>query len=247
MPLDLVNFEPKAKEAVKAFWGNRAAAVKKQQEAGRIDAGTRGAVTAGKNMDGFLVIVSDIVRANGLAHASICLTKRVVALPGFFRPTKQWDMLVFNGKRLVAAIEMKSQVGSFGNNFNNRTEEAIGTGVDLLTAYREGALGDQPKPFLGWLMLIEDCEDSRRPVRDSSPHFSIFKEFQDCSYGRRYDVLCQKLVKENIYTASALLSSPQSAVDTGEYRELSELTSLRTFLSQLAGHVAAEASVKPNS
>jgi len=157
MPLDLANYEPKAREAVKAFWGNRVAAIKKQREAGRIDAGTRGAVTAGKNMDGFLVIVSDIVKANGLPHATICLTKRVVTLPGYFRPTKQWDMLVLNGPRLVAAIEMKSQVGSFGNNFNNRTEEAIGSAVDLLTAYREGALGNQPKPFLGWLMLIEDC------------------------------------------------------------------------------------------
>jgi len=247
MPLDLANYRPKAKEAVKAFWGNRAAAIKKQMEAGKIDAGARGAVTAGKNMDGFLVIVNDIVRKNGLSRASICLTKKVVTLPGFFRPTKQWDILVLNGKRLVAAIEMKSQVGSFGNNFNNRSEEAIGTAVDLLTAYREGALGDQPKPFIGWLMMIEDSEDSRRPVRERSPHFPVFKEFQNCSYSERYNILCQRLVKENLYTASALLTSPQTAVDTGEYRELSDLTSLKTFLSSLAGHVATEAATNPES
>jgi hypothetical protein len=48
-----------------------------------------------------------------------------VTLPGYFRPTKLWDVLVIHDKRLLAAIELKSQVGpSFGNNFNNRTEEA---------------------------------------------------------------------------------------------------------------------------
>jgi hypothetical protein len=32
---------------------------------------------------------------------------------------------------LVATVEVKSQVGSFGNNFNNRVEEAIGSATDF--------------------------------------------------------------------------------------------------------------------
>jgi len=41
-------------------------------------------------------------------------------------------MLVINEGRLIAALEFKSHVGpSFGNNFNNRAEEAIGTAHDL--------------------------------------------------------------------------------------------------------------------
>jgi len=44
MPLDLADYEAKAKEAVKAFWGNRAA-VAKQKELGREDEGERAAVT----------------------------------------------------------------------------------------------------------------------------------------------------------------------------------------------------------
>jgi len=245
MALDLSNYEGKATEAVKAFWGNRALALKKQQEAGKLDAGTRGAVTAGKNMDGFLVLISDIIKANGLPNATICLSKGVVTLPGFFRPTKQWDMVILNGNRLVAVIEMKSQVGSFGNNFNNRTEEAIGSAIDLLTAFREGSIGEQSKPFLGWLMLIEDCPDSRKTVKDRSPHFPVFKEFANCSYADRYNILCQKLVKENLYSAAAFIASPRTASEDGAYVEFSELTGLRTFLSQLAGHVAAEAMAHP--
>jgi hypothetical protein len=49
--------------------------------------------------------------------------------------------------RLLAGVEFKSQVGSFGNNYNNRTEEAIGSATDIWAAYREGAF----KPSVhGW-------------------------------------------------------------------------------------------------
>ena len=84
--------------------------------------------------------------------------RKVLTLPGYFRPTKLWDLLIINHGHLVAALELKSQVGpSFGNNFNNRTEEALGTAVDLWTAYREGAFGESARPYVGWLMLVEDA------------------------------------------------------------------------------------------
>jgi len=239
--LHLVDYERKAKEAIKAFWGNRDAARKKQIEAGKSDQGERAGVTAGKNMDGFIALVLDIIRANGLSHAQIFQKRTMLTLPGFFRPTKLWDLLVIYEGELIAAIEMKSQVGpSFGNNFNNRTEEAIGTAHDVWTAYREGAFGKQPPPFIGWLMLVEDAEESRRPVNDRSPHFPIFQEFKGASYLRRYDLLCQKLVKEKLYTTASVLSSPRTASSTGKYSSLSTMTDLKTFVTSLAGHIAKE-------
>lgn len=244
MALDLADYEKKAKEAVMAFWGNRDKARQKQIEAGKADQGERASVTAGKNMDGFVALVIDIIKANGLDHAQIHQTKRVVTLPGYFRPTKLWDLLVINEGKLIAAIELKSQVGSFGNNFNNRTEEAIGTAHDLWTAYREGAFGKNPRPFVGWIMLVEDAPESRRPVKDSSPHFPVFPEFQGASYLKRYDILCQRLVQEQLYTNACLMASPRTAVTTGEYNDLSEMTNFKTFITSLAGHVAAEAARK---
>ena len=243
MAIDLADYEEKAREAVQAFWGNREQARQKQIEAGKADQGERAGVTAGKNMDGFIALVVDVVKANGLAHADIHLTRKVATLPGYFRPTKQWDMLVLNKDRLVAALEFKSQAGpSFGNNFNNRVEEAIGTAVDLWTAYREGALGgDAPRPFLGWMMLLEDCEASRAPIRDTSPHFATFPEFKGTSYAERYNILCRKLVQERLYTAACFIRSKRNAAETGEYNELSELTGLRNLVTSLAGHIAAEA------
>lgn len=242
MALDLADYETKAREAVQAFWGNRDKARQKQIEAGNADAGERGSVTAGKNMDGFIALVIDIVRANGLRHANIHQQRALLTLPGYFRPTKLWDVLVIHQGRLVAALEFKSQVGSFGNNFNNRTEEAIGTAHDLWTAYREGAFGKQPRPFVGWLMLVEDAPGSRAAVRDSSPHFPVFREFQGVSYVQRYNLLCQRLVQEQFYTAASMITSPRTAAEDGGYTELDQMTGLRTFVTSLAGHIAVEAS-----
>lgn len=225
-----------------AFWGNREKARQKQIEAGTVDQGERSGVTGGKNMDGFIALVIDLVRANGLGHASIHQKRAVLTLPGYFRPTKLWDLLVMNEGRLIAAIELKSQVGpSFGNNFNNRTEEAIGTAHDLWTAYREDAFGKNPRPFVGWMMMVEDAPGSRTPVRDASPHFPVFPEFQGASYLKRYDILCQRLIQEQLYTTACVISSPRTAVQSGEYKEVSEMTGLKAFVASLAGHCAAEA------
>ncbi|PKO84817.1 MAG: restriction endonuclease [Betaproteobacteria bacterium HGW-Betaproteobacteria-11] len=242
MALDLVDYEKRARKAVKAFWRKRKAATQKQIESGKADQGERAGVTSGKNMDEFVALVVDIVRANGLAHAEIHQKRAVLTLPGYFRPTKLWDLLVIHKGALIAAIELKSQVGpSFGNNFNNRTEEAIGTAHDLWTAYREGAFGKQPRPFVGWLMMVEDAPKSRSPVKDKSPHFPVFAEFRNASYLQRYDLLCQKLVQEQLYTTAGLTTAKRSAAASGDFSEMSAMTGLKTFVTALAGHVAAEA------
>ncbi len=243
MTLDLADYETKTAEAIQAFWGSRERARQKQIEAGNIDHGERGGVTAGMNMDGFVALITDLIRANGLAQADIHQKRALLTLPGFFRPTKLWDLLVIYERRLIAAIELKSQVGpSFGNNFNNRTEEAIGTAHDFWRAYRENAFGEQPRPFVGWLILVEDAPKSRTPVRDRSPHFQVFPEFQGASYLKRYDILCQRLVREQLYTTASVIASPRSAVTTGAFVELSAMTGLSTFVTSFAGHIAAEAS-----
>jgi hypothetical protein len=242
MALDLSNYENKAHAAVKAFWQGRADATQKQKASGKADQGERAGVTGGKNMDGFANLVIDIVKANGLPHAQIHQKRALLTLPGYFRPTKLWDLLVVNDGHLVAALEFKSHVGpSFGNNFNNRTEEAIGTAHDLWTAYREGAFGKQARPFVGWLMVVEDAPASRAPVKDQSPHFPVFKEFAGASYQKRYDILCQRLALEQLYSTAAVIATPRSAVADGAYSELSTMTGLRSFVAALAGHVAMDA------
>ena len=242
MAVVLEHCDRNARRAVKIFWRNREQARLRQQAVGKVDQGGRADVTAAKNMDGFVAMAADIVRANGLENAEIHRQGQALTLPGYFRPTKLWDLIVINRGRLIAALEFKSQVGpSFGNNFNNRVEEAVGAAQDLWTADREGAFGEQMRPFVGWMMLLEDDEKSRSSVGIRSPNFSAFDEFERTSYADRYNILCRKLVLEGLYNAASLILSRRASVDTGDYSELCEMTGLRTFASLLAGHAAAEA------
>lgn len=242
MPLDLCDYRQKTQGAVKAFWGNRELARHKQSLSGRLDQGERSGVTAGKNMDGFIDLVLAVIAKNGLGKAQIHRRHAMLTLPGYFRPTKKWDLLVTYRHELIAVIELKSHVGpSFGNNFNNRAEEAIGTAVDLWTTYREGGFGMQPRPFVGWLMLVEDAPGSRSPVKDRSPHFPIAVDFQDSSYLARYNILCQKLVQENLYSCATVIASKRTASKTGSFIELSAMTGMKAFVTFLAGHIAATA------
>jgi hypothetical protein len=69
-------------------------------------------------------LISDILCEAGMLRQHI-RTRVALELPGYFRPEKKWDLVIVADGQLIAAMELKSQAGpSFGNNFNNRTEEA---------------------------------------------------------------------------------------------------------------------------
>jgi len=127
MPNNLIDLDKLISGAVAHYWSTRKGQAEKQAASGRVDQGARSAVTGGAHMDGFLQIVTGLIVNAGVSSEHI-FYNRSLELPGFFRPTKEWDLLVVRDGQLVMALEVKSQVGpSFGNNFNNRTEEAIGS------------------------------------------------------------------------------------------------------------------------
>jgi len=198
------------------------------------------AVTGGKQMDGFCVLIKHVLMINGLQDSHVLVDARL-ELPGYFRPTKKWDLLVVHNGVLLAAMEFKSQRGpSFGNNFNNRTEEAVGTGHDFATACREGVLGGKhPMPWLGWVMLLEDCQRSNAAVEVAEPHFRVFKEFRGASYTKRYELLLRKLVREKLYDRAAFITATAESGATGDYKEPASDLTMRMFLANLGGHVAA--------
>lgn len=231
--------DPKLKEAVSRFWSSRETQAQKQGEkAGIRDAGARAAVTGGSQMDGFVELVRDLLEESGVDKPLI-YCERHVELPGWFRPEKKWDLLVVVDGCLIAAIEFKSQVGSFGNNYNNRTEEALGSATDLWAAYREGAFKLSARPWLGYMMLLEDSPASTRPVKAQEPHFKVFSEFQAASYARRYEILLTKLVRERLYDATCFLMSNSSDRVRGEYREPLPELSFANFASSLMAKALA--------
>ena len=141
---------------------------------------------------------------------------------------------------LLASIEFKAQVGpSFGNNFNNRVEEALGNSSDILTAYREGKFAPSQKPWLGWLMLLEETRKSMAPVRIDEPHFPVFPEFHNSSYVERYQIFCERLMRERLYDAACLLLSDSETGLEGEFREPSRETDFGNFADSLIAHAIA--------
>ena len=221
------DFSSSVAQAIDIFWNT-----KKKQLLESGDTSNRGAVVGGKQMDGFIQLLKDIAIEVGVP--SNCIITNNNYLPGYFRSSKDWDLLIIapNGK-LLASIELKSQVGSYGNNFNNRTEEAIGSAVDLWTAFREGQFPNQQAPWVGWLMVVGRDDASERAVHNYEPYFNVREEFIGASYMDRYKILCQKLILERHYSSTALIWTN----DRHEFGDVSNDISISRFVQSFTSHL----------
>ncbi len=229
--------EKRVGKAIKHFWEVRETQGNKQgQNSGLKDAGLRAAVTGGKHLDGFIQICRDLLIEAGLPDAHIYWNKRK-ELPGYFRAEKNWDLIIVAEGNLLALIEFKAQVGpSFGNNFNNRVEEALGNATDLWSAYREGAFKLSSRPWLGYVFLLEDCPRSNAPVRSKEPHYPVFTEFKNASYAKRYEIFLTKLMRERLYDGACLLMSSKEAGLKGKYTTPCVELSFVNFAASLTAH-----------
>ncbi|HSB79251.1 MAG TPA: PaeR7I family type II restriction endonuclease [Candidatus Methylomirabilis sp.] len=161
-------------------------------------------------------------------------------MPGYYRAEKKWDLVVVVDGRLFATVEFKAQVGpSFGNNYNNRTEEALGNATDYWAAFREGAFRGSPKPWLGYLMLLEDATGSMHPVSVVEPRFPVFDEFRDASYAMRYEILLTKMVRERLYDAASLILSPSDEGRNGAFSEPCSELRFANFAESLVARAIA--------
>ncbi len=234
--------EKRVAQAIKLFWLTR----DKQNElqgskSGQKDAGLRAAVTGGKHLDGFTEICRDLFVQGGVPEAHV-YWKEKRELPGYYRAEKNWDLVVVANGHLLAVIEFKAQVGpSFGNNFNNRTEEALGNATDLWAAFREGAFKPSARPWLGYVFILEDCPASQAPVRVKQSQFKVFPEFQNASYAKRYQILLTKLLRERLYDGACLLLTSRQGGAKGRFHSPDEELNFRTFAAGLSGHAIAYA------
>src|SRR5947207_12045477 len=230
--------DARVRDAVRHFWRTRQQQSTRQGDTDDRDRSGRSAVTGGKQMDGFVRLVRELLIAAKVPESCIAIDKRV-ELPGWFRAEKKWDLVIVHQNELIAAIEFKSQIGpSFGNNFNNRTEEALGSATDIWAAYREGAFKPSSRPFLGYLMLLEDCDRSRSPVKVIEPHFPVFPEFKAASYRDRYAILVEKLLRDRLYDGACFLLSSPDATRTGDYLEPHPELTFAKFVAPLLAQVA---------
>lgn len=199
------------------------------------DVGLRAGVTSGKHLDPLAAVVSKVFIEAGLPKEAISMNNRI-ELPGFFRAEKQWDLVVVYEGELVAAVELKSMLGSYGNNLNNRAEEAIGNALDLVEAYGEGRFGQNARaPWLGFLFVIQEEPGSTKPVSTNRPHFDVDEVFRDASYLDRTLILCRRLVQKRLYSGACVVTS--SGLGTEAIREPAEDLTFSKFAAGIAGRV----------
>ncbi len=195
-------------------------------------------------MDGFVELVRALVLESGAPSDGIH-HNRELELPGWYRAEKSWDLVLLVNGELIAAIEFKSQVGpSFGDNFNNRTEEALGSATDIWAAFREGAFRPSSRPWLGYLMMLEECPRSTSPVAVREPHFAVFPEFKDASYERRYSLLIEKLLRDRVYDGGCFLLSQESSATTGDFKQPNPELSFTRFITPLLARIQTQVKLR---
>lgn len=242
----VLDLDQELRIAVKHFWTVRQSQREYQgSKTGIKDAGNRSAVTGGKHGDGFVALMAKILRLAGVPDADVFVTYRT--LPGYFRPAKDWDLIVKMGDDLIAVIEMKSHVGSFGNNFNNRAEEALGSSIDFWAAYEHATFKPSARPWLGYLMLLEEHPNSTRASKlRNLRHYPIRAEFQNVSYAKRYEIFCERLVRERLYDGACLLTSSATNGLRGVYSEPNQEIGFKNFAAALAARGSAFTNFKGN-
>ncbi|MEV0327101.1 PaeR7I family type II restriction endonuclease [Micromonospora echinospora] len=206
-------------DAVLAYWTSRDEAALRQASKGVSDAGERSGATSGAHLDRVAQLLGRVCIAAGAPPEEVYYKapaddpyKREnisegYTLPGYYRPTKQWDVVVRHDGKPIVVIELKSQNGpSYSNNANNRAEEAIGNAVDLRRAKEAGLVPGNP--WTAYAFVIEDDERSRGSDRAKDRGFHPKDEiFAGWSYISRVCLLSRRLVEDGHYDAAWVLAT----------------------------------------
>jgi type II restriction enzyme len=190
------------RKEVLALWKLRSKAEQKARKGGNTDPGLRAGVTSGRHLDPLSELVRSIFIDAGIPAENVHCGSKDLEIPGFYRPQKKWDVVVVHNGVLVAAVEFKSILGSYGNNMNNRTEESLGNAIDLLEAAEQGLIGTRP-PWLGFVFFMQDDERSRKGGKNiKQPHFTIDPAFAGATYQGRAAIWLRRLLMKRLYNAA---------------------------------------------
>jgi len=261
--------------AINHWWTSKKAPKSKKPQGGARDSNLHG-----KTMDGFATALRTFLIELGVKPEHIFagghLTTTPSILPSYFRPSKNWDLIVLANSRfhpapgdstqptLYAAIEFKSQDKSIGNNQNNRLEESIGNAHDFWTTYaHSGFERQQPRPWLGYLFVgkYEPASDAK-PVRVKQPHMLAMEAFRGSgndsketfagpSYAERYKIFLKQSVGARLYDAGAFIVTDESiASKNPNHRiplpEFGSANFLRSLKAQILAHYPG-AQVRPGT
>jgi hypothetical protein len=88
-------------------------------------------------------------------------------------------------------------------------------------------------------MLLEEHPRSTEPVKATSSFFNVLPEFKSASYAKRYELFCERLIRERLYDAACLIISSKEGGIKGKFSEPSEELSFSKFSSLLMSRAIA--------
>lgn len=190
-------------------------------------------------LEGFHALVGRLLADNGLPEARVH-TRHGLELPGFFMPTRPWDLVVMHEGRLVAALGIRARAArSVENDFVPLCEEALCTGKDMDALCRRQAFGQGLRPWFGWLVLLEDSPALWRTAEAAPTLLQVLPEYRDSSPAERYELLLLKLERDRLFDTCALLLCPEEGKQSGDYHEPARDLGIKRILGHLASHAGA--------
>jgi hypothetical protein len=207
------DYEPEFVDAVAQFWKIREAQGGRQGgEEGDKDRGSRGEVTGGLHLHPVQELIRRVLHDAGVPPGAVATGKgQPTVIPGWYRKSKNIDLVVRDADRIVLVVEIKSQVGSYSRNFNNRIEEAMGQALDYRAAVSKHLGGYSA--WFGYVMVLCEDHESTRPgpeLPDISPPADAL--FDLASYAKRYTLAFRRLADETMINSAVIaLTPPNSA------------------------------------
>ncbi len=231
MANELPDYTDKVAAAVASYWDVRQSQAQRSVESGAINTGRRAEVTGGRHLDALELLLIDVLVDAGIPAAMMEVKRRPV--PGYFRRDKSWDLVVTVEGRVLVIIELKSIVGTNpGQNFNNRTDEALGQALDVWTAVERGIIDSPLRPWLGYFMLIEDNDAWNRI---SAPRQAVWPSdpiFDGSSALDRAGIFFDRMVRERLLDAACVVLANRA---NGEVRYKPDNLAFQSFAAAMFG------------
>lgn len=231
---EVPDYEADFAVAIDQFW-----AIKTSQQAaadlvGKLVGGTSGSVRAGLHMAPFEALVRKVVRDAGITTDD--QPSERTYLPGYYRETKSWDVVLQYKGHALAIIEAKSQGSSLANNFNNRVEEAIGQAADVWKSHERGLLVSGLRPWIGYVMVVEETAKTVEPKnllagKAVPAGMVVDPVFDGMSYADRYAMAFKRLDQERMLDATCVAITSSST----SYSYPNQWLSFNGFAAQLWG------------
>lgn len=163
---------------------------------GRGQEGRRSAVTGGRHMDAVHQLVVDEIHATGATGLRIH-QNRGATLPGFYRASKSWDLVLVKDGVPVLAVEYKSMLGSEGKNLNNRADEVFGMAEDTRQAELKGLI--PPQMRRAYIFVMSDNPDTSRPVGVNRTLREPDPIFDGASYVQRMAIMLKRMRETGLF------------------------------------------------